>query len=134
MAGLLLDTNHLSAAIRPVSEVRERLFAAYLRGEKVGTCIPVLCELEVGIRQLKHAEEYRRTLLYLLRWVRIWPIETDVIPIYADIRMELRSIGRALSQIDVLLAAMARSGKRTILTADRDFDALPDLRVENWIQ
>jgi predicted nucleic acid-binding protein len=40
--------------------------------------------------------------------------------------------GRALSQVDMMLAALGRQHKVSILTADRDFEALPDLRIENW--
>jgi len=46
MAGFLLDTNHLGEAIRPVSRVRERIEQARRAGLRVGTCVPVLCELE----------------------------------------------------------------------------------------
>jgi predicted nucleic acid-binding protein len=33
----------------------------------------------------------------------------------------------------MMLAALARQHKLTVLTTDRDFEALPDLRVENWV-
>ena len=46
---------------------------------------------------------------------------------------ELRRRGRALSQVDILLAALARQINATLLTSDGDFDALPDLNVENWL-
>jgi predicted nucleic acid-binding protein len=32
-----------------------------------------------------------------------------------------------------MLAALARQHKLIILTTDRDFEALTDLRVENWV-
>jgi predicted nucleic acid-binding protein len=32
-----------------------------------------------------------------------------------------------------VLAALARQHKLTVLTTDRDFEALTDLRVENWV-
>jgi predicted nucleic acid-binding protein len=32
----------------------------------------------------------------------------------------------------MMLAALARQHKLTVLTTDRDFEALPDLRTENW--
>jgi hypothetical protein len=38
-----------------------------------------------------------------------------------------------LSQVDMILAALARQHKLTILTTDRDFEVLTDLRVENWV-
>jgi predicted nucleic acid-binding protein len=41
--------------------------------------------------------------------------------------------GRALSQVDLMLAAMARLHGLILLSADKDFAAFPDLRVENWL-
>ena len=35
-------------------------------------------------------------------------------------------------QVDMVLAALARQHKLTVLTTDRDFEALRDLQVENW--
>ena len=46
--------------------------------------------------------------------------------------LSLRRLGRVLSQVDMMLAALARQQKLTILTTDRDFEALTDLNVENW--
>jgi predicted nucleic acid-binding protein len=73
MAAWLLDTNHLSAAVKPVSTVRDKIEQAYRTGDRVGTCIPVICEWETGIQQLKRREAYRRTLKILLRSVRCPP-------------------------------------------------------------
>jgi predicted nucleic acid-binding protein len=56
-----------------------------------------------------------------------------IAPLYAEIYHELRDKGRVLSQVDMLLAAMTRSMSATLLTSDRDFDALSDLDVENWL-
>jgi len=53
--------------------------------------------------------------------------------IYAEIYHDLRARGRVLSQVDMMLAALSRSLDATLLTDDRDFEALPDLRIENWL-
>jgi predicted nucleic acid-binding protein len=45
----------------------------------------------------------------------------------------LQSAGRALSQVDILRAAMARHRKATLLTTDKDFHALPDIQTEDWL-
>jgi predicted nucleic acid-binding protein len=34
----------------------------------------------------------------------------------------------------MLVAALARSVSAVVLSSDRDFDALPDLRLENWLE
>jgi hypothetical protein len=33
----------------------------------------------------------------------------------------------------MILAALARSMKATVLSSDHDFEALPDIPVENWL-
>jgi predicted nucleic acid-binding protein len=38
-----------------------------------------------------------------------------------------------LSQVDMMLAALSRQHKVILLSSDRDFEALPDISVENWI-
>jgi hypothetical protein len=71
--GHLLDTNHMSAAIRQVSPVRDRIDQAHRAGSRFATCVPVLCELEVGIQQTADPDAYRRRLRHLLGIVRVWP-------------------------------------------------------------
>jgi hypothetical protein len=39
MAGTLLDTNHLSEALHPVSRVRDRIGQLCQTGVRVGTCV-----------------------------------------------------------------------------------------------
>lgn len=133
MGGYLLDTNQLSEAIRPVSRVRERIAQERSAGVRIGSCVPVLCELEAGIQSLAKRDAYRRTLDRLLARVRLWPIGREVALTYGYVFQELRARGRVLSQVDMMLAALARVMDLTIVTADRDFEALPDLRTENWL-
>jgi len=132
MADCLLDCNHLSAALRKVSPVRDRIHQERKTGRRFITCHPVLCELEAGIQQTAQPEDYRRRLGHLLRHVRLWSLDADTARLYGEVFNELRRQGRALSQVDMMLAALARQHQLTILTTDRDFEALPDLRIENW--
>lgn len=132
MPDYLLDCNHLSAALRKVSAVRERIHQGRRAGHRFLSCYPVLCELEVGIQQTVKPEENRRRLLQLLRQVRLWPLDAQTTRFYGAVYIELRRQGRALSQVDMMLAALARQHKLTVLTTDRDFGALADLRLENW--
>jgi predicted nucleic acid-binding protein len=133
MAGFLLDTNHLSEAIRPVSRVRDRIGQLHVSGVRVGTCVPVLCELEAALPSSNRAEAYRRALQRLLGRVRLWPLERSIARAYGEVFKELRGRGRVLSQVDMILAALARQKALTLATRDRDFEALPDLRTENWL-
>lgn len=107
MASYLLDTNHLGAALNPASPVRERFRQAIHSGHKLATCVPVLCELEAGIAQTARADENRQALKRMLSQVRLWPLEVPVATAYGVLYQELRKQGAALSQVDMMLAAMA---------------------------
>jgi tRNA(fMet)-specific endonuclease VapC len=134
MDAFLLDTNHLSEALRPVSRVRDRIGQLRLMGFRVGTCVPVLCELEAILPSSHRASAYARALQRLLGRVRLWPLERELAHRYGEIYQELRKGGRVLSQVDIMLAALGRHMDLTIATSDRDFEALPDIRTENWLQ
>jgi len=132
MPDYLLDCNHLSASLRRVSPVRERIHQGRRSGHRFISCYPVLCELEVGIQQTPNPDDNRRRLAQLLRHVRLWPLDTETTRLYGAVYLELRRQGRVLSQVDIMLAALARQHKLIVLTTDRDFEALADLAVENW--
>ncbi len=132
MLAYLFDCNHLSAALHKVSPLRDRIHRERRAGNRFVSCYPVLCELEAGIQQTAKQADNRRRLGQLLRHVRLWSLDGDTARWYGEIFNELRQKGRAFSQVDMMLAALGRQHKLTILTADRDFEALPDLHVENW--
>jgi predicted nucleic acid-binding protein len=133
MTRYLLDTNHIGEAVGRVSVVRDRLQQLHRQGSLFGTSGPVLCELLTGIVQRKDAAKTRLRLDGLLQVVRVWPIDLAIAAHYAEVYHELRKAGRALSQVDILLAAMARHWNAKLLTTDKDFQALSDLPTENWI-
>jgi tRNA(fMet)-specific endonuclease VapC len=133
MKRYLLDTNHIGETINRVSVVRDRIQQMHRQGDVFGVCAPVLCELLVGVVLRKDSAKSRKRLDGVLKIVRVWPIDLAIADHYAETYHELRKAGRALSQVDMLLAAMARHLKVTLLTTDLDFQALPDIPTENWI-
>ena len=133
MAAYLLDTNHLGHCLNPVARLRDRLRTAHRAGHRFGTITPALCELEVFIAGSPNREPADRLLRDLRHYVRVWPLEPPVARLYADIYSDLRRRSRVLSQVDMMLAALARRMNLMLLTTDRDFEALPDVSCENWL-
>jgi tRNA(fMet)-specific endonuclease VapC len=123
----------LVARLARASALRERIWQLRAGGTRIGTCVPVLCEVEAGIQQVRHPDEYRRNLTRLPRQVRVWPIDYSTARIYGEIHRDLRQRGRVLSQVDIMLAALARQMQLTLVSSDQDFAALPDLPRENWL-
>jgi tRNA(fMet)-specific endonuclease VapC len=131
-AGYLLDTNHIGHAVTPGSVVRQRIADLRKSGAKLGTCVPVICEIEAGIQQVSRPQEYRANLERLLRQVRMWPIDLTTARLFGILHHDLKRRGRVLSQVDMMLAALARQMNLTLVTSDNDFTALPDIPVEKW--
>ena len=101
----------------------------------IGTCLPVLCEWEAGIQSGRQPERNRRLLRRVLdqdpqsgRSSSTWLRSTG--RLYRDLRLR----GRVLSSVNLMIAAMARSMGLILLTSDRDFEALPDIAAENWLE
>ena len=69
----------------------------------------------------------------MLQLSRVWPLEEDLADAYGVLFRELRQAGRSLSQVDIMLAAMARSSGLILLTHDRDFEAVQKLKTESWL-
>ena len=133
MSTYLLDTNHLGAALRPKGSVQGRIIGAAKEGHRIGTCVPVLCELGVGIAQTSRPDDNWKALEALLQRVRVLPIEPELARTYADVYRELRAKGRVLSQVDMMLAALGRHNNLIVLTTDGDFKAVRGLKTESWI-
>lgn len=133
MKAYLLDTNQLSNTFCTPSPVRVRIEQCRRRGLRVGTCIPVICELGAGFGGGLHGARNRRFLDRILKEVRIWPIGRKTAQIYGQLFFDLRSRGRSLSQVDLMLAALAIDLGVTLATSGRDFEAVPGLVVEDWL-
>ena len=134
MSRYLLDTNHLGESVLAVSVVRDRMQQMHRLGVVFGTCVPVLSELWVGLHHRSDQQRCRQRLEYVLQVVRIWPIEPSISELYSDLYHQLRRVGKALSQFDILIASIAIQLDSTLLTSDRDFEALPQLPQQNWLQ
>ena len=128
--GYLLDTNHLGAATT-TTPVRRRLAELRCKGARIGTCVPVLFELEAGTAGPESCAVAPA----------IGPTASPdsglanrptTARIYGELYTDLRRRGRVLSQVDMMLAALALQLGLTLVTTDSDFDALPDLKREDW--
>lgn len=128
----MLDTNHVRYALDAGSPVAQRILTARLSGDRFGICLPVLCEIEAGIPRLEKPQKYRQVLTHAMQSWSVWPMDSRTAGIYGQLYDTLRAAGRVLSQVDLMLAAICLQSDIVLLTSDRDFEAIPSLRFENW--
>jgi tRNA(fMet)-specific endonuclease VapC len=103
-------------------------------GDTFAICIPVITESLFGLSILPRGMQNRA------EWVRlrahfqlISPDERDA-EAAADRQIVLRQRGRQLATVDALIAAIALRYGLLLLTTDTDFQAIPGLAQENWMQ
>ncbi|MBI1901406.1 MAG: type II toxin-antitoxin system VapC family toxin [Planctomycetia bacterium] len=113
--------------------VERQVDEALRQGDRVGICLPVLCEYRAGIRVSRRRKQNVARLQVALEVLRIWPVDDGTTVEFAELFRELRAAGRMLSQFDLLIAAVARQYDLTLLTADKDFERVQRLRVRNWL-
>ena len=131
MARYLVDTNHIRFMMdRP--DLRQRVDRSRGLGDRFGISIPILCELEAGISGAMNPARLRGALDGILNHLRVWPMDAQTAKIFGQLHADLRRRGRSLSTVDITSAALAHQLGLTILSADADFQALPDIKVEDW--
>src|SRR5687768_4475561 len=96
MNGFLPDTNHVSKAVWRNSPLLERIQEEKRKGIRIGTCIPVLCEIETGRLQVARPDVYTAGLSKLLRQITLWPLTRKTAANFGQIKLDLRRRGRAL--------------------------------------
>jgi tRNA(fMet)-specific endonuclease VapC len=129
----LLDTGTMGDLINDRHGVRDRVKAAWRRGDRIGTCWPVVGELWYGLERSASRERNLSSLIRTLNEVLKWPFEDEAAKQFGRLRHELRRVGRVIQIVDMQLAAIAFAlGNCTVVTKDGDLSDVPGLHVENW--
>jgi tRNA(fMet)-specific endonuclease VapC len=131
-ARYLLDTNILSQLIKhPQGPVTQRL--AGLDAEQICTSIVVACELRYGAAK-RGSTSLDEKVEALLSSLSVLPLDGATDRHYAEIRSTLERAGQPIGGNDLLVAAHARAiGARLVTHNVREFERVPNLTVENWL-
>ena len=129
----LLDTSVLSHLVRePQGTVAERI--AEVGEANVFTSVIVACELRYGAAK-RGSRRLVRQVEAILRAMTIKPLQSDVEPIYASIRVALERKGTPIGAHDMLIAAHARAIDAVCVTDNvAEFRRVPALKIENWLK
>jgi tRNA(fMet)-specific endonuclease VapC len=130
----LLDTNMMGHFINRRKGVDISVRDARLKGDVVGTCLPVVCELFFGVEYSATRDKNRKRLIRALTGVVCWPLDRKASEEYGRVAADLKKAGRLIQQIDIQIAAIALTlGDCTVVSADSDFAAMRGLKVVNWL-
>ena len=104
-----------------------------LRGDRIGTCEPVVAELFYGLEFSSSRDKNTIRLNRALSQLRSWPFDRAAARKFARVAADLNRGGMNIQVVDMMIAAIALSlGNTTVVTSDTDLLRIPSLAVENW--
>jgi predicted nucleic acid-binding protein len=129
MRRYLLDTSLLAAYLYGRPRAVE-LITPWITHREAATSILVYGEVVEHLKSKPDFPHHHASLRRLLREVSPHFITYSIMERYTDIRRQLRRQGPGLiGDIDTLIAATALERDLTVVTADSDFERVPDLRT-----
>ncbi len=125
---MILDTNAFSA----MAEGEAGLEPILRQATQVGIPVIVLGEYRYGIAQSRNRTHYEHWLSEYLPGFRILHIDEQTTRHYANVRAELKKVGKPIPSNDVWIAALCRQHSLPILSRDRHFDAVTGITRLTW--
>lgn len=102
--------------------------------DSVGISAITEAELRFGMSNSSRPEHNHRILDELLGPFQIVPFDTVAAAHYAEIRLHLKRQGTPIGNMDLLIAAHARSLPVVLVTNNmREFARVPELKVVSWV-
>jgi len=127
----MLDTNMCAF----ITQRNESVLAAVRNHRQDGLFISAitLSELEHGVRNSQYVDRNRIALNNILVLFTVLPYGSQAAVEYGSIRADLQKRGCLIGNMDMLIAAHAKSAKLTLVTNNtREFQRVPGLAIEDW--
>jgi len=118
--------------LRKRDVVRRRFQYAVLNGDSLCLTWPIYYEIRRGLIHKAAEGQAQRFEGVILPIVRFFSILDSDWERAAQLWAALQRAGRTLSDIDILIATVALRTGATLVSADADFRAVPDLRHADW--
>jgi tRNA(fMet)-specific endonuclease VapC len=125
---MILDTNALSAA----ADDDPGLAAVLARAERIEIPVIVLGEYRHGIAQSRHRTSYENWLAGLLNDCLVLDIQDPTTHHYAEISLELKRKDKPIPTNDRWIAALCRQHSLPLLSRDRHFDLVTEIKRIAW--
>ena len=130
----ILDTDMLSRLVRaPVDERIAQGLAELTR--RPATTVVNVAEIHYGLARMRDASALRRryeTLVFPR--LEILPLSTDCAATLGNLRAELEAMGSPIGLADAMIAAIALTYGRPVVTCNvRHFRRVAGLVVGNWL-
>ncbi|MFH1981736.1 MAG: type II toxin-antitoxin system VapC family toxin [Pseudomonadota bacterium] len=93
-----------------------------------------LSELFYGVSKSSKPEQNLMALTQFAAPLEIMPFGGEAAQYYGDLRTHLEIQGTPIGSLDMLIAAHAISLSSTLITNnEKEFNRVPNLKIENWV-
>ena len=102
---------------------------------QVGISSITLSELEYGVAKSSKPDQNQFALTQFLAPLEILPYGDEAAQRYGRLRAFLEDQGTPIGSLDMLIAAHALSiGSILVTNNEKEFDRVPDLKIDNWVK
>jgi tRNA(fMet)-specific endonuclease VapC len=128
----MLDTNMVGHLINRHPAVARRVVAASM----VSLCVSAITagELIYGLEHRPDAIRLHLAVGEFLRRVDVLPWDHEIARCYGALRAAMQRGGKTLTPLDLLIATHAISIGSVLVTNDKAFRHVPELKVEDWTE
>jgi len=128
----LLDTNACIFLMKGNADILERYIANKDSGLAISSI--TVAELYYGVFNSMHQERNSANLTNFLIGLNLLEFDSGAAVEYGRIRALLRKKGTPIGQMDMLIAAQAKSRDMVLVTDNvSEFERVEGLQLENWL-
>lgn len=128
----LLDTNICIYIIKKKPQVVLKKLKSRSPNEIFISSITV-AELEYGVAKSDYPEKNKLSLIEFLSIFNILSFDDRDAVEFGTIKAHLSRKGKIIGPMDLLISAQAKSKNLVLVTNNvKEFERIPDLRIENW--
>lgn len=129
----MLDTNMCIYAQKNIPQVIENMKNNFQYGVAISSI--TLAELEFGVQASANVEKNTIALYKFLSIVEILDFDSSAATEYGKIRADLKKKGTPIGNMDMLIAAHAKSENLIVVTHNtREFERVEGLQLEDWFE
>jgi len=130
----LLDTNIVSAFINNIGDIKSQLYQISGEGKEIFISIITHYEIRRGLLAANAVRKMKIFEQFCIEFKVLLFDKIDLSEKAAEIHADLKKQGRPIPDNDILIAATALCHKLMLVTDDKHFRYIRDIKVENWLR
>jgi tRNA(fMet)-specific endonuclease VapC len=129
----VLDTSVVVSLLKGTPDAAKNLQALQDTNQRIALTVITAYELLKGANLSSRRQDNLSDVKNILSSVEMLDLSYDATLEAAQIYAELKETGRKIGELDILIAAIAKTNGEDILTRDRHFEIIPGVKLRKWL-